>query len=527
MKKDINYLLMLIFIVALSGAAQGNLLPNGDFSAGAEYWNIDLIGTGYIDFDDNLAFIDTGPDGAVSLESDKFGIPTATLDYSFDYAVDRWAGEDLPLLQIRFYDGSEQFVDQENTELSDTSWSWVSQSGQVTPPEDAVYADVRITAAFYEDRDDFDGIVEIDNIVIEADLWIATQPEGVVADEGDDVSFTVEAGTPEGVTASYQWYKSADPTIDIVNDEPLGAEQTLELLDVSSDDVAYYYCEISAGQAVLYSRVVALTFGDLVAHWSLDADDFSDGQYIDLSDEGNHAVVDGTPIFVDGIVTGDRDPENMKANGAVEIAEETGSANVGSWDPAAYTDQFSISVWFKWYESGGDTDFNTIIAKRDAFEFNQMLYAVNVYTPDQQVIMEVPGGGWMGTAEGLVEPAQWHHLVVTYDGAAAQIYLDGELEAADDNFIMGTKDDATFWIGRNEYAPDWFEGVLDDLRVYNYALEATDIYDLNYAETGQQWCLPELQPQWDLTGDCEVGFMDFALLAGEWLKDALYHPQSP
>jgi len=528
MKKCINYLLMLFFIGALAGAAQGNLLPNGDFSAGEEYWNIELIGDGYIDFDGNTAFMDTGNDGEVSLESDKFGIPTATLDYSFDYAVDRWAGEDLPLFQIRYFDGNLVFVGQENIELPDTGFAWESESGEVTPPENAVYADVRITLAIFEDRKDFDGLVEIDNIVIDADLYISTQPENIFAVAGDDVSFTVEVEAPAGAVVSYQWYKSDDSAIDPENDEQVGTDEaTLELFDVTSEDLGWYYCKVTADGDVIYSRAAALTFPGLSAHWTLDAADFVDNDpnyYADISGRGNHAIVDGDPNFVDGIVTGDKDPENMLTDGAVRLTKENGTANLGTWDPAAESGEWSVSVWLKWNETKGPTPWNTVFCKRDGWGFDAMQYTVIVLKDDNWdggVIMECPDGGWVGTEDGLIEAGQWYHLVVTYADNTVEIYVNGQLEARNANFTKGTKDNATFWIGRNEEANQLFDGVLDDFRVYNYALELTDIYDLYHAETGERFPMPGLLEA-DLTGDGVVDFVDFSLLASEWLDDNFY-----
>ncbi len=67
---------------------------------------------------------------------------------------------------------------------------------------------------------------------------------------------------------------------------------------------------------------------------------------------------------------------------------------------------------------------------------------------------------------------RWIHLVYTYDGHQSKLYVDGKLKITINStatFSPGVKD---VFIGRAESSlyPYWFNGVMDDIRIYNKAL---------------------------------------------------------
>ncbi|ARN56252.1 LamG-like jellyroll fold domain-containing protein [Sedimentisphaera salicampi] len=536
MKKSISYFLVLAFIGFMGVAAEANILPNGDFEADPpdQYWNSGTGGNGVVDFSYNDGYLrtDAASDHA-DIISDKFSASATTYNYSFEYSVDNFSSDDLAgLFQLRFFDSSGSFLGEENVDLADTGSSTITASGSASAPAGTSTADVRVSLGVFND---FTGDLIIDNILIEADLWIVTQPEGVLANEGDDVSFTAEADAASGNTPSYQWYKSADSIIGGEDDQLLSGETaaTLTIADVTSADTGFYYCEASVNSSTITTNAAFLSFGDLVAHWSMDEADVAGSDpnyYSDLTGNGHNANIEqSVPVnFVDGVVTGDQDIENLKPNGAVEIDHLAGTANAGTFDPAAESGEWSVSLWLNWNDTGLDSVYNNLWSKRDGWGFDSIQYMVHVYDDwDGAVIMETPGGGWIGTGGGAITPGQWHHLVITYDSSQrAEIWLNSELEAANDNYVMGTKSDATFWIGRNDSTAEWFDGAIDDFKVFNYALSDTDIYDLYYDETGDRRCLEELRPEVDLNGDCVVDFVDFSLLAEEWLNDGNYTPQA-
>jgi len=91
----------------------------------------------------------------------------------------------------------------------------------------------------------------------------------------------------------------------------------------------------------------------------------------------------------------------------------------------------------------------------------------------------------------------WHHIVATYNGSITRIYLDGLLENSSTT-ISGNLNSETgpLQIGRENNGGAGnaeFNGKIDDIRIYNYALSDAEISNL-YHEGG--W--PNIEPYEDM-----------------------------
>jgi hypothetical protein len=86
-------------------------------------------------------------------------------------------------------------------------------------------------------------------------------------------------------------------------------------------------------------------------------------------------------------------------------------------------------------------------------------YASNI-TPDKYVIKD-----------------KWTHLVVTYDGKNIMVYTDGEVTAKGEKegYIFSNDEDLFFGKLDNPNYPYWFNGLLDEVRIYNRALSEEEI----------------------------------------------------
>ena len=65
----------------------------------------------------------------------------------------------------------------------------------------------------------------------------------------------------------------------------------------------------------------------------------------------------------------------------------------------------------------------------------------------------------------------WSHLAVTYDGTTVRLYVNGGI--ADTSTYAGSIPASTgpLRLGGNAIWQEWFRGDLDDVRVYNRALQ--------------------------------------------------------
>ena len=73
----------------------------------------------------------------------------------------------------------------------------------------------------------------------------------------------------------------------------------------------------------------------------------------------------------------------------------------------------------------------------------------------------------------LVRTGQWYNLIVTYDGITAKVYLNGALKKSTNITTPSfTPNNHDFFIGKHEDPafPYYFNGVIDEVRVYNKAL---------------------------------------------------------
>jgi len=78
-----------------------------------------------------------------------------------------------------------------------------------------------------------------------------------------------------------------------------------------------------------------------------------------------------------------------------------------------------------------------------------------------------------GTAK--LATGAWSHLAATYDGATLKLYVNGTLvssKAATGAIQAGTR---ALRIGGNAIWSEWFQGLIDEVRVYNRALGAAEI----------------------------------------------------
>ena len=74
---------------------------------------------------------------------------------------------------------------------------------------------------------------------------------------------------------------------------------------------------------------------------------------------------------------------------------------------------------------------------------------------------------------------EWHHLVVTADGALARAYIDGELVGEKKTTWTPKTIDHPLLIGKDPPAHcDYFHGAIDDIRIYNRALSAEEVGQL-------------------------------------------------
>ena len=83
------------------------------------------------------------------------------------------------------------------------------------------------------------------------------------------------------------------------------------------------------------------------------------------------------------------------------------------------------------------------------------------------------GSGWYAIGSGKLDKDKWYHLAGTFDGKTLKFYVDGKLVGQKDSKIgAGSKD--TF-IGCHPNPTNYFQGMIDDVAIYNHALSEDEV----------------------------------------------------
>jgi hypothetical protein len=181
----------------------------------------------------------------------------------------------------------------------------------------------------------------------------------------------------------------------------------------------------------------------------------------------------------------------------------------------------SVSVW----------------AKAQAFN-NAGLFDMGAYTTGQNFCLRTLSGfnnRWRVQYYAMdrdtnVDPSfnAWVHFVLVFDGVNSQLYVNGQL-AKDTNgaYInyaspLATDNTNNVVIGRYQNDVNRYIGLIDDFRLYNYALTAADAAQLYTTVKGGKVCPAPML--YDFDGDCRVDLRDFAIFAAQWARTGIAKP---
>ncbi|MHC4677000.1 MAG: LamG domain-containing protein [Planctomycetota bacterium] len=118
----------------------------------------------------------------------------------------------------------------------------------------------------------------------------------------------------------------------------------------------------------------------------------------------------------------------------------------------------------------------------------------------------------------------WHHVAGVYDGSKVYLYVDGLLDNSE--YASGVIDSSSYnvWIGANEEAADreW-NGLIDDVRIYDYGLSHAEIVNLTGASDVYQpvLSLANISDE-EAKLSKTVNFKDYIVIANNWLEEKLW-----
>lgn len=219
-----------------------------------------------------------------------------------------------------------------------------------------------------------------------------------------------------------------------------------------------------APSAVAEASFVLLQFG-AVAHWRLD--ERFGAVATDSSGSGRTGLVSGAAW-----TAGTKD-HALSFDGADD------RVNAGAWDVAGTA--LTICAWVKLDPAYTDNDARLVSkAVGSAEQDHTWMLSLTTVGADRRLRARLKTGGSTTTliaSSGNLALDAWHHAAMTYNGSALRLFLDGtEVGSAAKSGEITAAPAVEIWLGANPpnaYSP--LRGLLDDVRIYNVALDATAI----------------------------------------------------
>jgi hypothetical protein len=217
---------------------------------------------------------------------------------------------------------------------------------------------------------------------------------------------------------------------------------------------------MSAATSVTATLALNVSRAGLVAAWG-----FNEGTGTttgDSSTNGNTGTLMNGPTWTTG-----------KNGGALQFDGATTLVRVNDSNSLHLSTASTFEAWI--YPTVALAGWRTIIQKEvDAYFFTASGGGGNLPTS---------GGTFNGTcctfviAPSVLPVNSWTHVAATYDGAQLRFYVNGALVAS--TLVSGSYQVNTnpLWIGGNAVYGEYFQGKLDDLRVYNRALTQAEIQE--------------------------------------------------
>jgi len=197
---------------------------------------------------------------------------------------------------------------------------------------------------------------------------------------------------------------------------------------------------------------------------------------LDASGNGNTGTIHGTAYRVDN-------------SGCVRALMLTGNDSYVSipYTPANHpADAITVSAWFYVNTTSPQTLVSTYAdggGYRLGFdEGNDLWWTVGLDSVQGSVSVVIP--------HEAITTGQWHQVTGSYDGEVAKIYLDGILRSQENaTGSIQYADNNAILIGANagpaglpdQYSPDYLNGAIDEVRIYNQALSYSEEMDDRYS----------------------------------------------
>jgi hypothetical protein len=327
-------------------------------------------------------------------------------------------------------------------------------------------------------------------LTVSTDLLLTASPVSVTRSVGSMAAFMV---WPDGALPfSYQWYQGSPPT-------PINGatNQTLWLTDVQlTNDGTMYYAQVTnlfgestnSDTATLsvvprttevpltrYAQVVAAD--NPVAYWRLDQTDAS-SPVVDAVGSFDGATDDngGQGTFTFGVPTGIPHETNtaMEVSGGATV-QIPYALELNPFGP------FSVEAWLQpvTVASPGVADWRTALGSLGNGDSGPTGWHLYQGTDEHWALIIWAGSwsntGWFTDLDDTIVANNWYHVVIAYDGTLFKLYVNNAERFALPWSYFVQNSDSPLVLGWGYSGWNPFDGVIDDVAVYNKELTAAQV----------------------------------------------------
>jgi len=216
------------------------------------------------------------------------------------------------------------------------------------------------------------------------------------------------------------------------------------------------------------------TEATLIGHWTMDSDDIVSGAVLDKSGNGNDATIHGA-VQSEGHLR-----DGLYFDGVNDYLETDYTDHLPNW---------TISAWIKADENPKtDKDAGPVMKQE-----NILISYDHRGSSFRTAAGLSVGGTWYPASFGTLTGGNWYHLAASYDGETLRSYTDGQpITQNTDPSGPADVSSHSLKIGKHAVNDFFFQGIIDEVRVYNGVLsddEILSLYDCHPADSDCSGCI--------------------------------------
>ena len=265
---------------------------------------------------------------------------------------------------------------------------------------------------------------------------------GTANDESAIAGVSVNGATAVATSDNYADWVAYVPLAEGFNRLEVQVQDVAGNINTDADDIGVTFNDVCGEDTVLL-----LAF-----------DESTDDAVVDWGPTGAPATAEG----VERVIGLYGNALQVAGSGSVQVPHSLDLEGGGPW---------TIELWMR--REGPSTDLEVIAAKGDPSTYGLALFGDTLLFG----FSEADGTEWAATATGVTD-GSWHHIAGVYDGGELALYVDGLLSGTTPTFgAVPAVNTTPIAIGSYLGLGAAFTGQLDQLRMYDEALSASEVVD--------------------------------------------------